>query len=165
MYTVFDIVMIPLQLLIIFFTLYYFFVSWFGLFGKKKEVKIYDESKTFALIACAHNEERVIAQLVDNLRRLNYNDALYDIFVVADNCDDHTAEVARKAGAIVHERFSEEGKGKGNPMYRLPVIIALVIGAAMLFNRPGAWPFIGMFTYTIAGIINHVYRAMTGKNK
>ena len=53
MYTVFDIVMIPLQLLIIFFTLYYFFVSWFGLFGKKKEVKIYDESKTFALIACA----------------------------------------------------------------------------------------------------------------
>ena len=113
MYTVFDIVMIPLQLLIIFFTLYYFFVSWFGLFGKKKEVKIYDESKTFALIACAHNEERVIAQLVDNLRRLNYNDALYDIFVVADNCDDHTAAVARKAGAIVYERFSEEGKGKG----------------------------------------------------
>ena len=113
MYTVFDIVMIPLQLLIIFFTLYYFFVSWFGLFGKKKEVKIYDESKTFALIACAHNEERVIAQLVDNLRRLNYNDALYDIYVVADNCSDHTAEVARKAGAIVHERFCEEGKGKG----------------------------------------------------
>ena len=83
MYTIFDIVMIPLQLLIIFFTLYYFFVSWFGLFGKKKEVKIYDESKTFALIACAHNEERVIAQLVDNLRRLNYNDALYDIFVTS----------------------------------------------------------------------------------
>ena len=76
MYTAFDIIMIPLQLLIIFFTLYYFFVSWFGLFGKKKEVKIYNESKTFALIACAHNEERVIAQLVDNLRRLNYNDAL-----------------------------------------------------------------------------------------
>lgn len=113
MNTYFDIIMIPLQILIIFFTLYYFFVSWFGLFGKKKEVKIYDESKTFALIACAHNEERVIAQLVDNLRRLNYNDALYDIYVVADNCSDKTAEVARKAGALVHERFSETGKGKG----------------------------------------------------
>lgn len=113
MYTAFDIIMIPLQLLIIFFTLYYFFVSWFGLFGEKKEVKIYNESKTFALIACAHNEERVIAQLVDNLRRLNYNDALYDIYVVADNCSDKTAEVARKAGALVHERFSETGKGKG----------------------------------------------------
>ena len=65
------------------------------------------------MIACAHNEERVIAQLVDNLRRLNYNDALYDIYVVADNCSDKTAEVARKAGALVHERFSETGKGKG----------------------------------------------------
>ena len=84
-----------------------------NVFGKKKEVKIYNESKTFALIACAHNEERVIAQLVDNLRRLNYNDALYDIYVVADNCSDKTAEVARKAGALVHERFSETGKGKG----------------------------------------------------
>lgn len=113
MNTYFDIIMIPLQILIIFFTLYYFFVSWFGLFGKKKEVKIYNESKTFALIACAHNEERVIAQLVDNLRRLHYNDALYDIYVVADNCSDKTAEVARKAGALVHERFSETGKGKG----------------------------------------------------
>lgn len=56
-------------------------------------------------------------------------------------------------------------KGKGNPMYRLPVIIALTIGAVMLFERPSAWPFIGMFTYTIAGIINHIYRAATGKNK
>lgn len=56
-------------------------------------------------------------------------------------------------------------KGKGNPMYCLPVVIALVIGAAMLYERPSAWMFVAMFTYTIAGIINHVYRAVTGKNK
>ena len=56
-------------------------------------------------------------------------------------------------------------KGKGNPMYRIPVVIALVIGAAMLYERPSAWMFVAMFTYTIAGIINHVYRAVTGKNK
>ncbi len=116
MFNYFDIIMIPLQLLIIFFTVYYFVVSWFGLFGKKKETKIYDESKTFALIVCAHNEAAVIAQLVNNLKKLHYNDALYDIFVVADNCDDNTAEVARNAGALVHERFSEEGRGKGFAM-------------------------------------------------
>lgn len=56
-------------------------------------------------------------------------------------------------------------KGKGNPMYRLPVIIAVVLGAYMLYTRPGAWPFVAMFTYTAAGIINHVYRAATGKNE
>lgn len=56
-------------------------------------------------------------------------------------------------------------KGKGNPMYMLPVIIAVAIGGYMLYIRPGAWPFVGMLTYTLAGIINHVYRALTGKNK
>ncbi|MCQ2358562.1 MAG: glycosyltransferase family 2 protein [Phascolarctobacterium sp.] len=111
-----DIIMIPFQVLIVFFTVYYFFISWFGLFGKKKEVKLYDNSKTFAMIVCAHNEDKVIAQLVDNLKRLRYPDEKYDIFVVADNCNDKTAEVARKAGAEVHERFSDEGKGKGFAM-------------------------------------------------
>ena len=115
-FTYFDIFMIPFQLMIIFFTIYYFFISWFGLFGKKKEVKIYDEIKTFAMVVCAHNEAAVIAPLVDNLRKLNYNSDLYDIFVVADNCQDDTAEVARKAGAIVHERFHDTKKGKGYAM-------------------------------------------------
>jgi hypothetical protein len=45
MSTYFDYVMIPLQLLIVFFTIYYFTLSFFGLFGKKKETKIYDEEK------------------------------------------------------------------------------------------------------------------------
>ena len=46
-FTIFDIFMIPFQLMIIFFTLYYFFISWFGLFGKKKEVM--DETKYWYL--------------------------------------------------------------------------------------------------------------------
>lgn len=56
-------------------------------------------------------------------------------------------------------------KGKGNPMYRIPVLISLAIGAAMLYARPTAWPFVAMFTYTISGIINHFYRALAGKNE
>lgn len=115
-FTYFDIFMIPFQLMIVFFTVYYFVISWFGLFGKKREVKIYDESKTFAMLVCAHNEEAVIASLVDNLQKLNYNNKLYDVFVVADNCVDNTAEVARKAGAIVYERFNDVEKGKGYAM-------------------------------------------------
>ncbi len=113
MSTYFDYIMIPLQLLIVFFTIYYFTLSFFGLFGKKKETKIYDEVKTFALIVCAHNEERVIGQLVENLKLLNYDHKLYDIYVVADNCHDQTAAVAAQAGALVQERFSDSGKGKG----------------------------------------------------
>ena len=105
----YDVVMIPLQLIIVFFTIYYFVVSWFGLFGKMRETKQFPEKSTFALIVCAHNEQQVIAKLVENLKQLNYSDKLYDIFVVADNCVDKTAEAARNAGAIVYERFSETG--------------------------------------------------------
>ena len=113
MSTYFDVIMVPLQLLIVFFTIYYFVLSFFGLCGKKREVKHYEEKTSFALIVCAHNEAKVIGQLVENLRLLHYDQSLYNIFVVADNCDDNTAEVARNAGALVHERHSDAGRGKG----------------------------------------------------
>lgn len=48
-------------------------------------------------------------------------------------------------------------KGKDNPMFAAPVVVALVIGAYMIYERPAAWPFILMFTYTVAGIINYFY--------
>ena len=48
-------------------------------------------------------------------------------------------------------------KGKGNPMYRYPVIMAILIGAYLLWKQPSGWPFVGMFTYFIAGVINAVY--------
>lgn len=48
-------------------------------------------------------------------------------------------------------------KGKGNPMYAAPVIIALAAGAYLLYLRPVAWPFVIMFTYTLAGIVNFIY--------
>lgn len=54
----------------------------------------------------------LIGQLVENLHLLNYSDQLYDIFVVADNCKDNTAQIARQAGAIVYERFNDNEKAK-----------------------------------------------------
>ena len=55
-------------------------------------------------------------------------------------------------------------KGHGNPLYKLPVIIGLALGAALLFFRPSAYLFAGMFTYTAIGIINFAYCALTGKD-
>ena len=111
----FDIVMLPIQGIIFLFTLYYFVIGFCGLW-RKHEDKILTPSKTFALIVAAHNEHAVIAQLIDNLTELKYPRELYDIFVIADNCSDDTAEIARAHGAIVHERFSDVGKGKGFAM-------------------------------------------------
>ncbi|MBP2635613.1 MAG: poly-beta,6 N-acetyl-D-glucosamine synthase [Firmicutes bacterium] len=112
---IFDYIMIPMQLIIVFFTLYYFILAFFGLV-KKHEDKITTPKNTFALIVAAHNEEQVIGQLVENLHVLNYPSELYDIYVIADNCKDKTAQIAKKAGAIVHERFNLEQRGKGYAM-------------------------------------------------
>jgi cellulose synthase/poly-beta-1,6-N-acetylglucosamine synthase-like glycosyltransferase len=112
---IFDYIMIPLQLIIVFFTLYYFIIAFFGIW-RKKEKKIMTPKNSFAVIVAAHNEEQVIGQLVENLHVLKYPKELYDIFVVADNCKDNTADIAREAGAIVYERFSLEQRGKGYAM-------------------------------------------------
>lgn len=54
-------------------------------------------------------------------------------------------------------------KGHGNPLYKLPVIIAVIIGAAMLYMMPRAWMFVALFTYTLIGVVNWIYCLVTGK--
>lgn len=110
-----DLIMIPIQVIIVFFTLYYFVLAVFGMW-RRKEKKTYEPKHTFAVMVCAHNEEAVVGPLVENLKILDYPEDLYDIFVVADNCTDKTAKIARQAGAQVYERFNKEEVGKGYAM-------------------------------------------------
>lgn len=49
----------------------------------------------YAILIAARNEENVLPFLLESLRDQNYDSNLYDIFVVADNCTDKTAQVAR----------------------------------------------------------------------
>jgi cellulose synthase/poly-beta-1,6-N-acetylglucosamine synthase-like glycosyltransferase len=76
----------------------------------------YQPCKSFALIIPAHNEEMVIGQVIDSLKKQNYPKQLYDIFVVADNCTDTTAAIAHHHGATVFERYDSEKKGKGHAL-------------------------------------------------
>ena len=79
---------------------------------KDKELKINKNHKFMAIIP-AHNEEAVVANLIESLKNQTYDSKLYDIYVIADNCTDRTAKVAKDAGAIVFERFDPEHKTKG----------------------------------------------------
>jgi cellulose synthase/poly-beta-1,6-N-acetylglucosamine synthase-like glycosyltransferase len=67
----------------------------------------------FAVLVPAHNEELLIRRVVGSLLAVDYPRDLYQLHVIADNCTDRTAELARAAGAIVHERFDPEQRGKG----------------------------------------------------
>ena len=108
----FDIIMVPMQILIFLFTLYFFVIGFCGMW-RRKEKKITTPRKTFALVVAAHNEHAVIGELVENLQQLNYPKDMYDIYVIADNCMDDTAEIAAKAGALVHVRTHPTKKSKG----------------------------------------------------
>ncbi len=91
---------------------YQFFFIFVGLFAKPKVFKT-DKQHRFAIIISARNEETVIGQLIDSIKSQDYPAELLDTYVIADNCTDATAQVARSAGAIVHERFNMEQVGKG----------------------------------------------------
>lgn len=93
---------------------YFFGISIFGWLNRSKyQNKDFFPSKKFALIVAAHNEEKVITHIIDSLFKQNYPKNLFDVFVIADNCTDKTAEIAEKHGAVVYKRFNPTLKGKG----------------------------------------------------
>lgn len=71
-----------------------------GIF-KKKTYPAAAKKGNYGLIIPARNEAAVIAQLIESIRRCDYPQENLHIFVVAHNCTDDTAEVARRCGADV----------------------------------------------------------------
>ena len=94
---------------------YQVLLSVFGLVYRRKPLQ-YEPKKRFAVLIAAHNEERVIAPLLQNLKRLDYPAELFDVYVIADNCTDRTAEIARMHGVYAAERVSDKDRGKGYAM-------------------------------------------------
>ena len=88
-------------------------ISLCSLIKLKDKPYLTNKKHKFMAIIPAHNEERVVSNLIESLKNQTYDKDLYDIYVIADNCTDNTANVARRAGAIVLERFDPAHKTKG----------------------------------------------------
>ena len=82
-----------------------------GLFATRK-FKPAKKQHKYAVLIPARNEEPVIANLINSIRKQDYPQELITIFVVADNCTDNTAKVAREKGAICYEHFNPEERTK-----------------------------------------------------
>lgn len=67
----------------------------------------------FAVLVPAHDEEAVIERTLHSLAALDYPETARQFLVVADNCRDATAELARNAGARVMVRDNPHLPGKG----------------------------------------------------
>ena len=90
-------------------------VPWF----KKTHEHALEHRHRFAVLICARNEERVIAKLIESIHAQTYDRGSVRIFVMADNCTDNTARVARNAGATVYRRSNPFLVGKGYALEEL----------------------------------------------
>ncbi|PFD45814.1 glycosyl transferase family 2 [Bacillus cereus] len=97
-------------------TVYYVIISFLG-FGKaKRDYEIIEDNTRFLILVAAHNEEKVIGSTIDNLRKIQYRDDLYDIYVVNDNSTDRTGAICEEKGMkyvnTSEQLFPREGVGK-----------------------------------------------------
>ncbi len=107
-------VMLIAGVLLSIFSAYFFVMIAAGFFGSGKGAGSRSSRRhSFAIVIPAHNEEELIGRTIRSLKELDYPEALYDIFVIADNCTDGTAVIARENGARCFERKDERNRGKG----------------------------------------------------
>lgn len=87
----------------------YMFIPLIPIKKKHKPLKMH----RYAVLIPARNEEAVIGHLLRSVAAQDYPQELIKVFVIADNCTDNTARIAREMGATVFERFNKEQIGKG----------------------------------------------------
>ncbi len=103
---------VSLQVVMVLIAVYQFGLSIFGLM-KNKSRKRHKPQKSFAVLVAAHNEEQVVGALIDNLKKMDYPEELYDIFVICDNCTDNTAAISESMGVHACRRTNHLLRGKG----------------------------------------------------
>jgi len=84
------------------------------LFNKEEEHE--NRFLNIGVLIPAHNEEEGIARTIRNVQACDYPANRLDIYVIADNCTDGTADAARNAGATVLERTDAVNRGKGQAL-------------------------------------------------
>lgn len=92
---------------------FYFLIMASGVFRKKKCEIDNNKKNHFAILIAARNEETVIKNLINSLKKQNYPSNKYDVYVIVNNCTDNTAIEAKKAGAKViscTEKVSTKGE-------------------------------------------------------
>lgn len=70
----------------------------------------------FSIVVPAHDEEEMIASTVKKILACDYPRDRFALYVVADNCTDATARLAREAGATALERTDAVNRGKGHAL-------------------------------------------------
>ena len=127
---------------------YQFYYIIYAMFVKPKRFPKVIPSHRYAVMLSARNEENVIGYLLDSINSQTYPSELVDVYVVADNCNDKTAEVSAGKGAFVYERFNKELIGKG---YALDYLFSEV------FKKVGKEYYDGYFVFDADNLLEPNY--------
>lgn len=95
-----------------------------SLFLKAKKYPEAKKKHLYGYVISARNEEKVIGNLIDSILKQDYPKELMRVFVIADNCTDDTAKVAREKGATVIERHDTKLIGKS---YALDMVFKFIL--------------------------------------
>lgn len=98
---------------------YQIFYLIYALFVSPKKYKTTNQTNRYAVLISARNEEKVIGYLLQSIKACDYPSELVDIYVIADNCTDKTAQTAAENGATVYQRFNQKLIGKGYALNEL----------------------------------------------
>lgn len=108
--------------------IYQLVLSVFGFGRKVKDYQDHDPLSRFLVLVPAHNEEKVIGDIVRNLQAMDYPKELYDFYIIADNCTDGTAETARRLGArVIETRKEGPDSPTGKPIAPRKALLSLGI--------------------------------------
>lgn len=82
-------------------------------FRVKRHYPPASKNRSFAVVVPAHNEALTLSACLSSLKAVSYPKDKFQIYVIADNCTDETAAIARNFGALVFERKNLQDRGKG----------------------------------------------------
>ena len=96
--------------------LYLLAVSLAAHMSRRKPVTEGVARSRFKIVIPAHDEELDITDTVRSCQAQDYPKDFFEIIVIADNCLDSTAALARRAGATVVERHDDLNRSKGHAL-------------------------------------------------
>ena len=98
--TIINLIFLIIGVLFSIYLLHFIIFAIVGIFHRKRFPKT-EEKCRYGVLVSAKDEENVIPRLINSIRSTDYPQDKLDIYIIAHNCSDRTAEVARNMGATV----------------------------------------------------------------
>lgn len=147
------------------------FLGIVGLFKAKRKYQIVEDKERFCIFVPCHNEGPVIESTVLNYAKINYDENLFNIYFIADNCTDNTAalikgaiEASKKKNFFVLERNVSDPNKKGKP-HALRWAMDLLEESDSFYSKYSLFMIFDADNFVDADILKHVNSQYLSFNK